>query len=105
MAVIAVISISFKRGDRSMHMNEFFAKYPVQTMKLSTNKKFDYRYFYNLNAKHTADAVAELLNRLEVKAWLVGQSLGGIVAQIIAKEHPEVVEGMVLSYETMLSLV
>jgi pimeloyl-ACP methyl ester carboxylesterase len=122
-----------------MNMNEFYKKYPVKTMMLSTLKEFNYRYFYNPNAKHTivlltggiglsdlfymhferfsesfsvitfdyqlafesnkefADAVAELLNRLEVKVWLVGQSLGGIVAQIIAKEHPEVVEGMVLS--------
>jgi pimeloyl-ACP methyl ester carboxylesterase len=129
----------FKGGDRRMNMNEFYEKYPVQNMKLSTNKEFEYRYFYNPNATHTivlltggiglsdlfymhferfskdfsvitfdyqlayesnkefADAVAELLNRLEVRVWLVGQSLGGIVAQIIAKEHPEVVEGMVLS--------
>jgi pimeloyl-ACP methyl ester carboxylesterase len=122
-----------------MNMDEFYKKYPVQTMMLSTKKKFEYRYFRHPHAKHTivlltggiglsdlfymhferfandfsvmtfdyqlafatnkefADAVAELLDRLNVKAWLVGQSLGGIVAQILAKEHPEVVEGMVLS--------
>lgn len=122
-----------------MSMNEFYEKYPVQTMKVSTNKEFTYRYFHNTEAKHTivlltggiglsdlfymhferfvedfsvitfdyqlafesnkefVDAVAELLNKLGIKVWLVGQSLGGIVAQIIAKEHPEVVAGMVLS--------
>ena len=41
--------------------------------------------------------MAELLHRLKEKAWLVGQSLGGVVAQIIAARHPEVVEGLVLS--------
>ena len=41
--------------------------------------------------------VAELLSKLNVKAWLVGQSLGRVVAQIIAKNHPEVVAGLVLS--------
>ena len=44
-----------------------------------------------------SDAVAELLQRLGEKAWLVGQSLGGVVAQVIAARHPEVVEGLVLS--------
>jgi pimeloyl-ACP methyl ester carboxylesterase len=107
-----------------MNMNEFYEKYPVQTIKLSTNKEFEYRYFYNSNAKHTivlltggiglsdlfylhferfsedfsvitfdyqlafesnkefADAVAEFLNRLEVKAWLVGQSLGELLHRL-----------------------
>lgn len=122
-----------------MSMNEFYEKYPVKTMKLSTNKEFVYRYFHNTEAKHTivlltggiglsdlfymhferfakdfsvitfdyqlafetnkefVDAVAEVLKALGVKVWLVGQSLGGIVAQITAREHPEVVDGMVLS--------
>lgn len=120
-------------------MDEYYEKYPVQTVKLSTSKEFRYRYYRNPTAKRTvvlltggiglsdlfymhferfsedfsvitfdyqltfnsnrefADAVAELLGSLGVEAWLVGQSLGGIVAQIIAKEHPEVVDGMVLS--------
>ena len=41
--------------------------------------------------------MAELLQRHGERAWLVGQSLGGVVAQIIAARHPEVVEGLVLS--------
>ena len=57
---------------------------------------FDYHMQYKSN-KEFADAVALLLKTLGVKAWLVGQSLGGVVAQIIAAEHPEAVEGMVLS--------
>ncbi len=45
----------------------------------------------------TADALAELFQSLGVKVWLLGQSLGGFVAQVTAKKHPEVVEGLVLS--------
>lgn len=47
--------------------------------------------------KALAQAVAELLHHLGEKVWLVGQSLGGVVAQIIAARHPEVVAGLVLS--------
>ena len=122
-----------------MTLQEFYEKYPAETMRLSTGKDFTYRYHKNENAKATlvlltggiglsdlfylhfdrfaaefsvmtfdyqiqfsdnqefAAAVAELLERLGIQVWLVGQSLGGIVAQIIAKKHPEVVEGLVLS--------
>ena len=57
---------------------------------------FDYQIQFADNGEF-ADAVAELLHRLKEKAWLVGQSLGGVVAQIIGARHPEVVEGLVLS--------
>ncbi len=57
---------------------------------------FDYQSQFANNSEFS-DAAAELLQRLGEKAWLVGQSLGGIVAQIIASRHPEVVEGLVLS--------
>lgn len=56
---------------------------------------FDYQIQFADNGEF-AGAVAELL-RLKEKAWLVGQSLGGVVAQVIASRHPEVVEGLVLS--------
>ena len=64
---------------------------------------FDYQPQY---ATHTqlADAVAELLTKLGKRAWLIGQSLGGFVAQIIARSHPEVVSGLVLSNTGSLSL-
>ena len=120
-------------------LEKFYEKHPLQTVKLSSGKSFNYRYHKNENAKATivlltvgiglselfylhfqkfdedfsvitfyyqihfennkefADVVAELLNNLNEKVWLVGQSLGGIVAQIIAKEHPEAVKGLVLS--------
>ena len=57
---------------------------------------FDYQIQFADNGEF-ADAVAELLCHLKEKAWLVGQSLGGVVAQVIAFRHPEVVEGLVLS--------
>ncbi|MDO4293444.1 MAG: alpha/beta hydrolase [Eubacteriales bacterium] len=63
---------------------------------------FDYQLPFADNGEF-ADAVAELLCHLQEKAWLVGQSLGGVVAQIIASRHPEAVEGLVLSNTCSLS--
>jgi len=47
--------------------------------------------------KELIDGINELLKFLNVKVWLVGQSLGGIIAQVFAKHYPDQVEGMVLS--------
>lgn len=122
-----------------MNLQQFYQKYPAETLRLDSGKDFTYRYFKNPKASATlvlltggiglsdlfylhferfakdfsvmtfdyqmqfadnrefAAAVAEVLERLEIRAWLVGQSLGGIVAQIIAKNHPQVVAGLVLS--------
>ncbi|MDO4268735.1 MAG: alpha/beta hydrolase [Eubacteriales bacterium] len=63
---------------------------------------FDYQIQFADNGVF-ADAVAELLCHLKEKVWLVGQSLGGVVAQVIASRHPEVVEGLVLSNTCSLS--
>lgn len=71
-----------------LHFQKFVEDFSVIT--------FDYQIQFE-NNKEFADAVAEMLKKLDEKVWLVGQSLGGIVAQIITKEHPEVVEGLVLS--------
>ena len=71
-----------------LHFQKFAEDFSVIT--------FDYQIQFE-NNKEFADAVAELLKKLDEKVWLVGQSLGGIVAQIITKEHPEAVEGLVLS--------
>lgn len=71
-----------------LHFQKFSKNFSVLT--------FDYQIQFD-NNKEFADAVSELLKVLNEKVWLVGQSLGGIVGQIIAKEHPEVVEGLVLS--------
>lgn len=126
-------------------LEQFYQKYPQQTLQLSTGKMFTYRYYQNPDSKATvvlltggiglsdlfylhfekfaekfsvltfdyqiqfndntefAQAVAELLKELKEKVWLVGQSLGGIVAQIIARNYPEIVEGLVLSNTCSLS--
>jgi len=45
-----------------------------------------------------ADAVAEMLTKVGAKnVYLLGQSYGGLLAQIIAVRHPEVVKGLILS--------
>lgn len=128
-----------------MTFEQFYEKYPLQSVRLSDGKVFRYRYYKHPTAERTlvlltggiglsdllylhfdhfakdfsvmtfdyqtqydsnrqfVDAVAELLRRLDIKAWLVGQSLGGFIAQIIAKEHPDVVDGLVLSNTGSLS--
>ena len=50
-----------------------------------------------------ADSIAELIESLGVRAWLLGQSLGGFIAQIIAQRHPDIVEGLVLSNTACLA--
>ncbi len=63
---------------------------------------FDYCIDYDTNEKLTA-AVAKLLTELNIKAWFVGQSLGGFVAQLMAQKHPEVTKGLILSNTGCLS--
>ena len=63
---------------------------------------FDYPICFADN-KELAQAVAALLQHLGEKAWFVGQSLGGVVAQIIASLYPEVVDGLILSNTYSLS--
>ena len=77
-----------------LHFERFAKDFSVIT--------FDYQIQFENNAEFAA-AVAELLKKLDEKVWLVGQSLGGIVAQIIAKNYPEIIEGMVLSNTCSLS--
>lgn len=77
-----------------LHFERFSKDFSVLT--------FDYQIQFKDNAEFT-QAVSELLKRLDEKVWLVGQSLGGIVAQIIAKNYTEIVDGMVLSNTCSLS--
>lgn len=71
-----------------MHFDRFAKDFSVIT--------FDYLICYP-TMKEFADAVSELMKKLGIRVWLVGQSLGGAAAQIIAKRHPEITEGLVLS--------
>ena len=77
-----------------LHFEQFAKDFSVLT--------FDYQIQFADNAEF-AQAVNELLNNLGECVWLVGQSLGGIVAQIIAKNYPESIDGLVLSNTCSLS--
>ena len=46
----------------------------------------------------TADAIASLVRYLKAEnVWYWGQSYGGLLAQVIAKHHPDVVNGLLLT--------
>ncbi len=52
----------------------------------------------------TADAIYELIKHLKAEnVYLWGQSYGGLLAQIIAKRHPDVVKGLILTSTASLS--
>ncbi len=57
---------------------------------------FDYAPCYENNEKLIA-AIHTLALSLDTKVWLVGQSLGGFVAQLVAERYPDVCEGLILS--------
>lgn len=58
---------------------------------------FGYPMDFRDNAS-LADAIAALLQELGAEnVYLLGQSYGGLIAQITAKQHPEVIKGMILS--------
>ncbi|MCM1524763.1 MAG: alpha/beta hydrolase [Ruminococcus sp.] len=77
-----------------LHFEKFAENFSVLT--------FDYQIQFKDNAEF-ALAVSQLLKKLNERVWLVGQSLGGIVAQITAKSYPESIEGMILSNTCCLS--
>lgn len=71
------------------HFKEFAKNYTVLT--------FDYPIESDHNSV-LSDGIAELVKELGLgKAFLVGQSYGGLIAQVIAKRHPEITKGLVLS--------
>ena len=50
------------------------------------------------NNEATADAIYELIKYLKAEnVYLWGQSYGGLLAQIIAKRHPDAVKGLILT--------
>lgn len=57
---------------------------------------FDYSESYK-TAAQLADAVSALVKQLGLVTYFFGQSLGGMLAQLIQKRHPEVVKGLILS--------
>ena len=83
-------------------LSDLFYKHFVRFAQDFSVLTFDYQIPFADNGEF-ADAVAELLRHLGERVWLVGQSLGGVVAQVIAVRHPEVVEVLVLSNTCSLS--
>lgn len=63
---------------------------------------FDYPEAYGSLAE-LCDAIAELLSSLGLSAYFLGQSLGGMIAQLLQARHPKVVRGLVLSNTGTLS--
>lgn len=64
---------------------------------------FNYPMCYK-NNNRTADAIAELIRHTGAEnVYLWGQSYGGVLAQIIAKRHPDVVKGMILTSTASMS--
>ena len=58
---------------------------------------FSYPIDFRDNAS-LADAIAALLQELGAEnVYLLGQSYGGLIAQITAKRHPDVIKGMIFS--------
>ncbi len=76
------------------HFGILAEKYSVLT--------FDYPEEIEHN-NQIADCIAQLIRSLGGKVWLLGQSLGGFMAQIIAQRHPGIVEGLVLSNTACLA--
>ena len=64
---------------------------------------FNYPIDFKTN-NQTADAIAQLVKYLKAKnIYYWGQSYGGIIAQILAKRHPEAVQGLILTSTASLS--
>ncbi len=53
---------------------------------------FDYSEEFS-GPRDFAKAAKMILSKIEGKKWLVGESLGGMVAQVIIKEYPESIDG------------
>lgn len=78
-------------------ISDMFYKLYFEFAKSFTVLIFDYPIETNRNSV-LADGIAELISALGLnKVFFVGQSYGGLLAQVIAKRHPEIVAGLILS--------
>lgn len=65
--------------------------------KIKPQLSFSYPMDFPNNAS-LADAIAYLIKEIGAKnVYLLGQSYGGMIAQITAKRHPDIIKGMILS--------
>jgi pimeloyl-ACP methyl ester carboxylesterase len=89
----------------SGEMDDFSAKYHVVAYSYRyhyPDKRTDGEYSYQV---HIADLVA-LLQALKLgPVHLVGHSAGGLVVANVAKDHPELVRGLVLAEPSLNALV
>lgn len=83
-------------------LSDLMAKHFESFSKHYSVISFDYSIEYP-NIQILTDAIAELMRTLNIKAYFIGQSLGGFIAQIVTKNHPDVVEGFILSNTGTLS--
>lgn len=63
---------------------------------------FDYHQNFP-TVEELLSAIHQLLQKLDLKVWFAGQSLGGILAQLIAKKYPAICKGLLLSNTGCLS--
>ncbi len=77
-------------GDGFFYLfDDLMDKYSI----ISFNYPMDFRDNDSLS-----DAIAELIKKIgATNVYLLGQSYGGLLAQIIAKKHPECIKGLILS--------
>lgn len=89
------VTLVFLAGGSGMADSIFyFSSYFTERYSLLT---FHYPLDFPTNQK-LADALAELLSVIGAQnVYLIGQSYGGLFAQVMAKRHPEWVKGMILS--------
>lgn len=70
-----------------------YDKFMPEYNLLSFNYPMDFRDNASLS-----DAIADLIKSVGASSvYLLGQPYGGLIAQVIAKRHPDVIKGMILS--------
>lgn len=78
-------------------LSDTFYNHFINFAKFFTVLTFDYPIETCRNSV-LADGIAEFISTLGFnKVFLVGQSYGGLLSQVIAKRHPDMVAGLVLS--------
>ncbi len=77
-------------------LSDLFYTHFVQFSQNFSVITFDYSENYKTNDE-LCKAIASLLTKLNIRAWFVGQSFGGFVAQLVASKYPNVVAGLALS--------
>lgn len=78
-------------------LGDAFAAFAKCFMDRYSLINFNYPMVYE-NNERLADAISELIKTLRAEnVYLWGQSYGGVLAQIIAKRHPDVVTGLILT--------